>query len=346
MRIKKSYSYDDLLLVPKKSEIQHRADVSTKVDLGKGIVLDIPIISANMKFVTGPKLAQAMSQVGGMALLHRFNDNRDQDYLAAINWLSASLKYYHYVNYIGVSVGTTEQEKQYFVEKYLPLKELGLLKIICIDVAHGHHKNTSDMIQFVRGHMPDVLIVAGNVATGEGALFLAGSGADVIKSGVGAGSVCSTRIETGNGCGSMSCLEECRDALDQNDFSYVKIIADGGIKNAGDCVKALTIADAVMLGNLLAGTEQAPGDKLVINNQIYKQYAGSSTHKATNVEGVSGYVPYRGDVKEVIARLMGGIRSGCSYQGVNNLEDLKLNPEFVEISNAGIVESKPHDIIL
>jgi len=344
MNIRKSYSYDDLLLVPKYSEIQHRSEVSTKADLGRGIVLDIPIVSANMKFVTGPELARSMAELGGLAILHRFNNNRDQDYLAAIKWLSASIKHDQYVNYVGVSVGTTDQEKQYLVEKYLPLKEW--VKIVCIDVAHGHHKNTSDMINFVRKHMPDVLIIAGNVATGEGALFLAIAGADVIKVGVGGGSCCSTRIETGNGCGSLTSLDDCREALEQNYFSHVKIIADGGIKNAGDCVKALSIADAVMLGNLLAGTDQAPGDKIIINGQIYKQYAGSSTHKSANIEGVSGYVPYRGDVKIVIARLMDGIRSGCSYQGVSNLEDLKRNPEFVEISNAGIVESKPHDIIL
>jgi IMP dehydrogenase len=343
MLVKKGFVFDDLLLIPKYSEIQHRADIDTKVDLGRGIILDIPLISANMKFVTGPGLAQAMAQVGGMALLHRFSDSRYLDYGKAVGLLDIN---HDYTKHIGVSVGTTEQEKQYFIENYLYLYKVDSLKIICIDVAHGHHKNTAEMIMFVRENMPDVLIIAGNVATGEGAVFLANAGADIVKVGIGPSSVCTTRREAAAGYPQLSALENCRDALDVSGHGAIKIIADGGITCAGDVIKSLCFSDAVMIGNLFAGTEQAPGEKIIINNQIYKQYAGSSTHKATNVEGVSGYVPYRGDVKEVIARLMDGIRSGCSYQGVSNLEDLKLNPEFVEISNAGIVESKPHDIIL
>jgi IMP dehydrogenase len=301
MRIFKSYSLDDLLLKPKYSEIQHRGDVSTKVDLGRGIVLDIPIISANMKFVSGITMAKAISDLGGMALLHRFSNNRLKDYQDACNigWNNSVPAG---KSNIGISIGTNQHEIDFFRNSLEVIKDWGV-KIICVDVAHGHHINTKNMIQYIRNELPEILIIAGNVATGEGAVYLAEAGADVIKIGIGPSSVCTTRVETAAGYGQLSAIDNCRTSLDDYRFQNVKLIADGGIKNSGDCVKCLTIADAVMLGNLLAGTDEAPGDIIIINGHKYKQYAGSSTHKSTNVEGVSGYVPYRGPVKNVISHL-------------------------------------------
>lgn len=124
------------------------------------------------------------------------------------------------------------------------------------------------------------------------------------------------------------------------------LIADGGIRRSGDIVKALCFADAVMLGNILAGTDEAPGETVTINGTTYKQYNGSSTHKSNHVEGVMAYVPLKGSVVPIVEKLAEGIRSGCSYQGVTNLIDLKDNPEFVEVTNAGIIENHPHDVII
>jgi IMP dehydrogenase/GMP reductase len=161
-------------------------------------------------------------------------------------------------------------------------------------------------------------------------------------------SLCSTRIETGNGYPQLSALKNIKEhpfhSFDKEDLAPPMIIADGGIRSAGDCVKALCFADLVMIGNLFAGTDEAPGDIITVSGQKFKQYVGSSTHKQRHVEGVVGLVPYKGPVQDVVTHLVEGIRSGCSYQGVHNLQDLKKNPEFVVISNAGLIESHPHNV--
>lgn len=353
MNIKKGYSFDDVLLIPQKSSIQHRGDVDTSVNVGK-LQFTIPIVSANMKHVTGPEMAKTIAKLGGIGLLHRFNDfeGRVQDFIDAIDLHLFDGTYVHgrytdeRISRIGISVGTNDQEKlflDHICDHKYEIKDL--IKIICIDVAHGHHQMTYDMVKEIRSRFSDSTIIAGNIATGEGACYLAEAGVNVVKVGVGGGSLCTTRIETGNGVPQLTALEDTYNGLKSSGFDKVKIIADGGIKKAGDIVKALCFSDMVMIGNLLAGTDQAPGEIIVQNNQRYKQYAGSSTHKSSHIEGVVGLVPYRGNVKDVIERLMQGVRSGLSYQGVDNLADLKDGPQFVEISNAGLIESKPHDVL-
>lgn len=161
-------------------------------------------------------------------------------------------------------------------------------------------------------------------------------------------SLCTTRIETGNGYPQLSALKNIKDhpfhSFDKENLTPPMIMSDGGIRSAGDCVKALCFADLVMIGNLFAGTDEAPGEIITVSGQKFKQYVGSSTHKQRHIEGVVGLVPYKGPVKDVVTHLVEGIRSGCSYQGAHNLEDLKKNPEFVVISNAGLIESHPHDV--
>lgn len=338
MRVNPGYTFDDVLLVPKYSAIKSRTDVDTSVDLGKGVKLNIPIVSSNMKNVTGAKMGIEISSLGGLAILHRFYpDSNDQfeEFLTAQIHLQAAKQQ----NNIGVSVGVNDYK---LIDTMLQ-REHGP-NIICIDVAHGDSKACIDTTKYVSKNYPNVLLIAGNVATWHGAKALRQAGADVIKVGVGPGSICSTRIETGNGVPQLTALETIYEAAKVDGF---KIIADGGIKQAGDIVKALCFSDCVMLGNLLAGTDEAPGDVIITDDGIiHKQYAGSSTHKTSHVEGVIGLVNYKGPVKNVINRLMEGVRSGLSYQGACNLQELKNNPEFVSISHAGLVESKPHDIKL
>jgi len=164
-------------------------------------------------------------------------------------------------------------------------------------------------------------------------------------------SLCTTRVETGNGYPQLSALYNVTNGVyrsreDDDKTTYPTFIADGGIKSAGDCVKALCFADLVMIGNLFAGTDEAPGEVITVNSQKYKSYVGSSTHKQKHVEGVVGLVPYKGSVCNVVTKLVEGIRSGCSYQGAGNLKDLKKDPRFVSISNSGLIESHPHDVKL
>lgn len=329
MKIKKGYCFDDVLLVPKYSPINSRSEINTTVTLPKGIKLQIPIVSANMKYVTGPKMAIAIASMGGLALLHRFDtqENLIRNYIETKESNNGL---------IGCSVGNKKEDVK-LIHSYLSLG----CKIICVDVAHAHSQNTILFIKDIVKNFPNILLIVGNVATKEAAECFIKEGVDICKIGIGNGSTCSTRIETGNGYPQLSALEEC--CIDNNTTLF---IADGGIRTGGDCVKALCFADLVMIGNLLAGTDESPGELISINGKKYKKYAGSSTHKTNRIEGVSGLVPYRGPVKDVIQKLVEGIQSGCSYQGVSDLYNLKIDPQFVEISNAGLVESNPHNIII
>jgi len=343
MQIKKSYTYDDLLLVPKFSDIDSRADIDLSSNLG-GIDMKIPIISANMKNISGHTMTRAIAQLGGVGILHRFMPIKDQcnEFALATQGIESLRKR------IGCSVGVKDDDYDRLDEL---VGKFGC-EIICVDVAHGHHENCGIMVKFIKERFPHVKIIAGNVATAQGAKYLWENGADIIKCGIGGGSLCTTRIETGNGVPNITALESIHNFREEVRLSKkldswpFGLIADGGIRRAGDIVKALCFADAVMLGNILAGSDEAPGEIVTINGATYKQYNGSSTHKSNHVEGIMAYVPMKGPIKPIIEKLIEGIRSGCSYQGVDNLIDLKECPEFVEVSNAGIIENNPHDVII
>ena len=347
MNIVEGLTADDVLLVPKYSEISSRSAVDLSVDLGKGIVLKNPIIAANMMNICGPEMAIAISDLGGMAILHRFMEYDEIPKL----FKSLIENELWRAGHIGCSVGVHEKDKK-LVEDCVAAG----CKIICVDIAHGHSKVGMDMTKWIHENYPHVLLISGNIATAEGAEALHASGADVVKCGIGAGSICTTRVETGNGVAQLTALEgSFKSSLacekdDQGNILKVKrkykVIADGGIRKAGDAVKYLCFSDAIMLGNVLAGTNEAPGETFVIEGVTYKKYAGSSTHKTNHVEGVVGLVPSKGPVKDVCQHFLEGISSGCSYQGANNLNDLKKDPRFIKISNAGLTESHAHDVKL
>ena len=335
------FTYDDVLLIPKHSNIASREHVDLSVELPRGISLKIPLVSANMKSVTGVEMALRIKELGGLALLHRFYIDY---YQIQFDWKRADSSAGS--GAVGISLGIKEKDK-YLARK---LYELGC-RVMCIDVAHGDHSAVSDFVKLIREECPEVLLIAGNVVTASGANLLWEAGADIIKIGVGPGSLCTTRVETGNGYPQLSALDNVCNAEykmrgNVGDMTGPVFIADGGIKSAGDCVKALAFAELVMIGNLFAGTDEAPGNVITIGGQKFKEYAGSSTHKNKNVEGVVGLVPCKGPVDGVVTKLVEGIRSGCSYQGVDNLSKLKHDPKFVVISNSGLVESHPHNVRL
>jgi len=333
MKIKEGLTFDDVLLVPKYSDVTSRKNVDLSVDLGKGVKLKIPVISANMKTVTGHDMAVKIDRLGGLPIMHRFYNSLEEQVNAFADMIVAGVKN------VGVSIGVGRPGH----DAFHALAEMGAT-IFCLDIAHADSESAVKLIKHVSKALPQALLIAGNVATTSGAQRLADAGADIIKVGVGPGSLCTTRIETGNGVPSLTALD---DVYEQSRFGEkFKIIADGGLKNSGDITKALVFSHAVMLGNLLAGTHESPGTEYTLDGKKYKEYAGSSTYKTNHVEGVVGSVPYKGHVENVIIKLMEGLRSGCSYQGVHNLEDLKKDPEFVSITNVGLIESKPHDVIL
>ena len=255
----------------------------------------------------------------------------------------------------GAAVGVTGD----IVERVSALVD-AKVDIVAIDTAHGHSKGVLDCISKIKAQFPNLPIIAGNIATAEGTKSLIEHGADVVKVGIGPGSICTTRIIAGIGVPQITAIMDC---AEQADKMGKRIIADGGIKFSGDIVKALGAgASAVMLGSLFAGTEETPGEIEIFQGRSYKVYRGMGSLAAMNAgskdryfqanakklvpEGVEGRVPYRGSVSDVIFQLMGGLRSGMGYCGMSNIEKLRKKSQFVKISSAALVESHPHDITI
>lgn len=335
MNIFDGLCYDDVLLIPQYSKIHSRADIDLSVDLGKDIKLQGPIISANMKTISGPRLAGKMFQ-WGMGLLHRFDtiENQIKNYNTAITVNKEQREELRQT--VGVSVGIFSESDN---DKLIRMTNT---RIVCIDVAHADHKRVLHETERLAKKFPEVLLIVGNVSTAGAAKRLSNAGADVVKCGQGSGALCSTRIETGNGVPQLTALEYCYNELKNTN---TKLIADGGIKRAGDCVKALCFSHAIMLGSMISGTDETPGEIVELDGHKYKQYAGSSTHKTNRIEGVAGLVKYKGPLNNVMQTIIEGIQSGLSYQGCKTLDELRESPVFVRITNAGLIESHPHAVL-
>ena len=349
-------TFSDVLIVPKYSEVESRKDVEISVTINKNFKLSLPVVSANMKSITGYKMAVVMAANGGLGILHRFmtvEENVSQ-YKTALSGIShnkmiakcADLDAYEIEcvkNSCGVSIGVQEDDKK----RFDALHEAGA-RIFCLDVAHGHSKKVKDMLWWLKGYNDHITVIAGNVATGDGAYDLADWGADIIKVGIGPGHACTTRRATGVGVPQLHAIREAREEFDRQGVKK-SLISDGGIETVGDICKALKYADAVMVGNFLSGVSETPGNVFRDENQnFYKVYQGSASGENKNesgyaaeyIEGISKKVPFRGHVKHILREIEQGIKSSCSYVGAFNLEQFKEKCEFTEISAGGKAESK------
>ncbi|HOQ09844.1 MAG TPA: IMP dehydrogenase [Syntrophomonadaceae bacterium] len=251
------------------------------------------------------------------------------------------------------AVGTAKDT----MERVEALKKAGV-DVIVVDTAHGHSKNVLEIVTKIKQRFPELDVIGGNVATAEATEDLIKAGADAVKVGIGPGSICTTRVVAGIGVPQITAVMDCAQVA----YKYgVPIIADGGIKYSGDIAKAIAAgADVVMLGNLLAGTEESPGETIILQGRSYKVYRGMGSigamvegssdryfqEDAAKLvpEGIEGRVPYKGYVSETIFQLVGGLRAGMGYCGVRNIEEMKTKTKFIRITNAGLVESHPHDV--
>ncbi len=325
----KSCNYNDIFLVPSYSKLISRSHVDLSVKLfkhSKFSTLKMPVISANMKSVTGPEMALALYNLGAMGILHRFHKS-ERDYLN-------DCKQYVDANCpMDISVGVNNLDPLTVLNE----NHLLLLRSITIDIAHGFHIKMKEQISKVqewvesKGLTNQVDIIAGNVCTDEATEQLSLWGADIIKVGIGPGSACTTRIMTGYGIPQFSAVLKCSELKESMN---VKIIADGGISSVGDIAKALAAgADAIMAGSLFAGTKESPGPKLrkgnYPNEVFYKSYMGSASYeskletgnKGKHTEGVSMEIPYKGSVKYAIKEIHDGLCSAFSYSGATNLKE-------------------------
>ncbi len=474
MEIREGLTFDDVLLVPKRSSVVSRSHVSLRTKLSRNININMPILSANMDTVTEANMAIAIAREGGIGIIHRFmsieqqvNEVRrvkraeniiieqpytvrqDQRLHEAISKMSeynvsgllvtddderlvgiltrrdimfesdGNKRIYDVMtkNVITAKYGIGIEEAKDMLHKYriekLPLVDdknrvRGLITakdimrmneyplaakdkkgrllvgaavgvkgdymertdklleagtdIIVIDIAHGHSENAINAIKSIKKAYPTCELIAGNVATAQGTKDLIEAGVDAVKVGVGSGSICITRIVTGSGVPQLTAIMECTKVAREYD---VPVIADGGIRNSGDITKALAAgAHTVMIGSLLAGTDESPGVSITKNGKRYKIYRGMASFYASLgrkireegtlaidedlndyvPEGVEALVEYKGSVVEIVRHLLGGLRSGFSYCGARNIEELHRNAEFIRMTTAGYIESMPHDV--
>jgi len=338
---KRTVCFDDVLLVPQKSDINSRSEIDLTTRLGSH-KFRLPIISSPMDTVTESSMALSMFERGGLGIIHRYNTSHEQceiirDVASTLEETSSSD-----ISKISAAIGTSSD----FLDRIKFLHNCGV-RIFCVDVAHGHHSLTESAIKTLRDTFGSaVTIVAGNVATGFAFEDLSAWGADAIRVGIGGGSICSTRIQTGHGVPTLQSVLDCRDA------GNADLIADGGVKTAGDIVKALAAgADMVMLGSMLAGTEQSPGDVFQgSDNKRYKVYRGMASPEAQiawrgearSLEGISTTIPYKGSVEDILSKLEKNIKSGLSYSGARDLKEFRSRAEFIRQSPSGLSESRTH----
>lgn len=331
--MKKSICFDDILLIPQYSDIKSRKEVDIGSYLTKEVKLSLPIISAPMDKVTEWSMCNAMREMGGLGVIHRYNTIEEQVNLAKkVKGIKAC------------AIPATGD----FLERAKTLVRDAEVRILCIDIAHAHHIHMKNALNALKTYFGNnIHLMAGNVATLNAFNDLSDWGADSIKVGIGGGSICSTRILTGHGMPTLQSVIECSKS-DRD----TKLIADGGIKTSGDMVKALAFgADFVMVGSLLSGTSQSPGD-IHYNDagDPFKQYRGMASKEAQNdwrgrsasIEGVAHNVPYKGCVKEVLKDLDNGIRSGFSYSGARNILEFQTYMDFIQQTSAGQFESDTH----
>ena len=346
--IKEALTFDDVLLTPKYSEILP-SEVTTNTSLSKNLNLKIPIISSAMDTVTESKMAIAIAKAGGIGVIHRNLDIKSQ--ISEINKVKSKKLL------VGAAVGAGPLEYKR-AEAILKAN----VDLIVVDTAHGHTKKVGEIIKKIKKLKSNkTTLCAGNIATTEAAKFLIKLGAEVIKVGIGPGSICTTRLVAGIGVPQLSAILAVRKGVGRK---KVSIIADGGIKFSGDISKALAAgADAVMIGSLFAGTNESPGKIIKKNGKLFKSFRGMGSIGAMNKgsadryfqtkqkdtskyvpEGVEGLVKYKGSVEKIIYRLIGGLKSSMGYLGKKKIINLRNKPKFVKITKAGFYESMVHNI--
>ena len=336
--IKEALTYNDVLLVPQYSDIKSRSDVSVASALrgnGPTTKLHIPIIASPMDTISEEEMGVAMWQEGGLAVVHRYNTITEQASILDGIIVNAGCN-------AAAAIGTSGD----YLERASALYETGV-RILCVDVAHGHHLLMKTALRELRATFGDkVHIMAGNIATLEGYNDLVDWGADSVRCNIGGGSICSTRIQTGHGVPGLHTIIDC--ARSDRD---APIIADGGIRNSGDIVKALAAgADFVMLGSLLSGTDETPGDIINTREGKFKAYRGMASKDAqvewrgrtASLEGIATTVPCKGPVADILLELDRGIRSGLSYSGARTITELQAKARFIRQTSSGQTESGTH----
>jgi IMP dehydrogenase/GMP reductase len=353
-------TFDDVLLVPQRSSIRSRRDISLETHLTRRYQVRMPIVAANMDTVCEAEMAAVLAQLGGVGIIHRFltaevqADMVREAKAADVTPNAAVCENGRLL--VGAAVGTDHDA----MTRSAALIDAGA-DVIVLDIAHGHADHAIDTLTELKQKFPEVEVVAGNVATRVGAEQLVEAGADAIKVGVGPGGVCTTRLVAGVGVPQLTAIADCAGLTDA-DGNLVPVIADGGIRSSGDIAKALGAgASTVMIGSLFAGTKESPGEVEQTSRGLVKRVRGMASFEAIEAraarsgedvndeyfeqrapEGVEGTVPYRGEVSKLAGNLLAGVRSGMSYSDARSVPDFWAKAEFIQITANGVRENKPH----
>lgn len=320
-------TFDDVLIRPAFSDVISRETISLKTKFVDREI-DLPIISANMDYITEIDMALAMLRNGGMYIYHRHKSFEDiYDDLSG------------FIEPMSFSIGIRDLNESYnFVDRMIgSIGNLEYSVYITIDVAHGYHERVGSVIKWLKSFDPRIRVIAGNIATKQGFWFLTDQGADAVKVGIGPGAVCTTRTVAGAGVPQLSAIMDIYESKISHKYNTT-IIADGGIRSSGDIVKALAAgADQVMLGHLLSGTDETPGEvRIAPDGTHWKPYRGQSSFGVNGErrapEGIEGWVEVKGPVSQVLTQLKNGIKSGMSYVGAKNIGELRELAEFIFVS--------------
>lgn len=345
--IKDSLTFDDVSLVPQHSSVLP-SETKTFNKLCDKLNLQIPLMSSAMDTVTESRMAIAISKLGGIGVIHR-NLSIEKQVMEV-----KKVKKNNYL--VGAAIGVSPEDFERAEELFKVKTDL-----IVIDTAHGHTQKVLDMIKKIKKKLNNTTLCAGNIATGKAAKFLADSGVDIVKVGIGPGSICTTRLVAGIGVPQLSAVLEVKKALKNY---KTKIISDGGIKFSGDLAKAIAAgADAIMIGSLFSGTIESPGKIIKHKGKLYKNFRGMGSvgamaagsadryfqKKSKNVskyvpEGVEGLVKFKGAVEKIVYNLIGGLKSSMGYLGAKTIRDLQKKGEFIKITKAGFYESMVHNV--
>ncbi|MFH0773357.1 MAG: IMP dehydrogenase [bacterium] len=339
-------TFDDVLLIPQKTKIISRSSIDLSTQLTPKIKLRMPIISANMDTVTEWRMAIAMAKEGGIGFIHRF---------LTIEQEAEQVKM---VKKEGCLVGAAIGIKNDYFDRTTALIKAGV-DVIVLDIAHGHSVHLFKVLKELVAKFPKMEFIAGNVASAEGTSDLISCGVSAVKVGIGPGAQCTTRIVTGSGVPQLTAIEDCVEVARDHG---IPIIADGGIRTSGDITKALAAgASTVMIGSLFAGCEESPALTFFRSNRKFKLTRGMASLMANHdrqyrdtkvlqdlksyaAEGVESVVPYRGGINDLLAQMIGGVRSGLSYSGASTILELWDKAVFMQITQSGLVESHPHDV--
>lgn len=335
MNLTEALCFDDILLEPQQSKVNSRKDIDLTMAAG-GILLSLPVIAAPMDTVCGHNMAVTIAEKGGLGVIHRHQALWDQ-----IKMIKHVRAYQH------MAFGSIGINDNYLLDakKLIDAGASGL----CIDVANGHNYRAVEAVKNIKSSY-DIHIMVGNVSTPEGFIELAEAGANSIRVGIGGGSMCTTRIVTGHG------LPTLQSIIDIESYRYSQnidcaIIADGGIRNSGDMIKAFAAgADFVMVGSMLAGTTESPGE-IINGKKVFRGMASKSAQEDTRgyisvIEGAETMIDYKGSAINILDNIAGGLRSGCSYSGVFNLRDLPLFAKMRKVSSNSVQENRPHGVTI